>query len=822
VTWCWTRERQNHSQANLRTLLRYLSHTVRMPSDADSVADSVAAGADSAATLGPVTPILSPPGAAPPTAVARRQNPFLKRTRINLWRPPPLPWQTVVPLPSRDNHVSFLRIAGGAPEFELKITAAEGDGCRSCAAVRAAAARKAARLDGGPRITWETVPFVAKPPPRRRGGTDCGDAGGGVTLSGAEEAAAVDTGFAAAAAAVEEGVSEVAAAAVDGDTESAAEPTPHHVAVASIPALRGDFSHTSRPPGRTIPLSASALRAALAEARTRTPLPHQADIVARAALRAPIVTHLKWCMGLGKTEGAGRLTAGDALPHRPLLVWVTHNSLVAAAALVLSTAIQQAPGTWTEVHVVGFTEFTRICARAPRWLEGATAVVDEAHNFRNVTPSMVWDLEALARADFVVLLTGTPLQNDRDDLRGYLALTRLWTPAQAANAARPLPSPNALRTALASAAAAGRFSISCCDPRNDPALARCFPVLEDALVKVPMTWMDALLYVLKSAKSVTFGHLVIMGAKANSFDMLTRLMCNTSAKVDAMVADIPRLPKPQTIYSNFRERGSNMVMTALAERLPSLRQAAITGSTPTGERQGIQERFRRGLIDVLQVSEAAKEGIDLPNAKACQIMEEQLNEASKQQLRYRVQRFVGVADSADGTVGPPPAKRARKLAPVSDASDFGESGVASAASDPATSPAVQRRTVKIVQYISTFPDHPPTAAEADALRAHFRDTVLGARNAASCCPDDFDVVPLLQGHISALGGTKDEQLMMNNARKHAEIQPYLDVLDVLALQLQRCAVTHVTCRATSPKIRALNAPASAGIKVGEKRRRRDV
>ena len=97
---------------------------------------------------------------------------------------------------------------------------------------------------------------------------------------------------------------------------------------------------------------------------------------------------------------------------------------------------------WFEV--VGYTAFRSDLDNA-RALEMYNVVcLDEAHYFRNNTQGMKFAIDAIHSAKNVILLTGTPLVNDQEDIVGTLKLAdcdgvRDWEGEYAATGILPTP-----------------------------------------------------------------------------------------------------------------------------------------------------------------------------------------------------------------------------------------------------------------------------------------------------------------------------------------------------------------------------------------------
>lgn len=94
---------------------------------------------------------------------------------------------------------------------------------------------------------------------------------------------------------------------------------------------------------------------------------------------------------------------------------------------------------------------------------------------------------------------------------------------------------------------------------------------------------------------------------------------------------------PRTvIFSHFLDHG----LEAIRSRLPSyIRSAFITGSQPRGRRAEIVRAYNRGDLDVLFLSKAGGEGIDLKGTQQLILMESGWNQNSEKQVIGRAVRY---------------------------------------------------------------------------------------------------------------------------------------------------------------------------------------
>lgn len=577
----------------------------------------------------------------------------------------------------------------------------------------------------------------------------------------------------------------------------------HHVATAAWPPL-----HVAPPPSSPCfktaekVFYAKELRGALAAPKPRRPLPHQ-----RAALKmlesrslgasgdsvgvsrtAPKYILIKFAMGSGKTSLAAR--ALEVLPQtkRNVVVWVCTNTLVAQSVIELQRFSRQEPGTVTEFHVVGYSEFHRLCHDDPRCVEDATVIVDEAHYYRNLSAPMKHDVLCIQRAARVILLTGTPLVNDASEIWGTLALLGLRSPYDDVPEATPTPE-DLLALLLHPSVLVLEY-----DPRLDPVLKQRFPETVRETIRVEMSWLDVLSYKIKGQKNTKFGHVELCTSNTNAYRVASRTGCNTAAKTRAIVDYALEKERqrrlPGMVYSCFREKGLDLVSAELARRAAHLRKAELNGDTPGSVRQEMIDTANDGKVDVQLISEAAGVGTNFKGGFHWLVkMEPPSNEQEGSQVDNRIVRVdatpVLLAAIEAGTLDVPITskrkvtcgKRRREGVAVADVHSVSATATADAdevadtlqASQHDVSPDVdvKRETVTLAQFVSVFPQHPPTREEARALDAAFESYI----------PDHgVDIAADLVQYARDEETTVDERMVQQNAVKHAALCGLLDTM----------------------------------------------
>ncbi|MCH9716481.1 MAG: hypothetical protein K0U52_05270 [Gammaproteobacteria bacterium] len=427
---------------------------------------------------------------------------------------------------------------------------------------------------------------------------------------------------------------------------------------------------------------------------------------------------LYWAMGTGKTIGVLSVIESIQSAQHTQVIIVCANTILDYWA---NTVKRMATGR-ARYRIVGYTEFRRRCIVEEFIGPDDVVIIDEAHHYRNLTPSMIQDVEYMKQGAALFLLTGTPIVNSIDDLRGLCSMMDIpHDQYMLDNIPRLFGNQVSYYNPMA---------------HDLTFLKNHFPTLKRGLAKVPMTWRQTLEYVLEMKQSVTLGSVVIQSSKPNTYDIRSRLISNaprvgSSPKLKYVVRNLLGIDRyPQVVYSHFRAKGITGVLGELNKRDHGLVVQMLTGSTASGKRQQIIQDYNDGLTDVLMITDAAKEGVDLHGTKVLHLVEPHYNLQSECQTMTRVIRY---------------------------ATDL------------------QNEEVLVLKYVSTFPKSMDiTPKDRVKLESYFCKEYLRS----SSCP--FDVVAELWKYVQKLEKTVDEKYEWNNIVKHEQIKPYLK-------QLQSCS-----------------------------------
>lgn len=453
------------------------------------------------------------------------------------------------------------------------------------------------------------------------------------------------------------------------------------------------------------------------------PMLHQRVAVKEWTEKEPQTYMLNFSMGAGKTLCTIlMLSAMKPAPRRILIV--CSNTLIGHWIKEIGRTAQLEGET--TFCIQGYTDFRKTIGHERNHFirKYDVVVVDEAHYYRNLTPSMCGDVAALRDAKRLILLTGTVLQNDKEERHGMLYLMGLRGDESLAEAEKKL---SGVLFYYNPAEHGNSFTQS------------AYPKLVVHVERVPMAPAQTLEYLMSESKHTKIGPYTISTARCNSYNSLTRAISNTmssgdmSPKFERVIENITsgKYPGPHVVYSHYRPKGVETVERELKkhqkEKGAAFRTVLMTGSTPARERDEMIARFNRKEIDVFFITDAAREGIDLHGTGTMHLIEPHENVHSERQTQSRVARH-----------------NSHVALPTSE------------------------RQVIIVKYVSTFPAL--RASDKKELDAYFERT-YSLQSAQT-----FDIVKELDRMMKQAVETVDEQYERTNVEKARELQPWIDML----------------------------------------------
>lgn len=294
---------------------------------------------------------------------------------------------------------------------------------------------------------------------------------------------------------------------------------------------------------------------------------------------------------------------------------------------------------------------------------GKSVIVDEAHTLRNETNLNLEITHALGLAKRVMLLTATPVINYMNDLCVLVNIIKnssvLPTDIETFNAAyydsntNSIENPDILVKKL-------QNCISYYKPKNE---LIDYPEHTQEYIEVEMSY-DQLMEYKKYIKKYFFdvqldyrcagkGEYFVdfqdksHGRKKNFFLSGTRQLSNTlngdpsypkiKSLFDMTIKQFEQKLTPIIIYSNYLENGV-YPLTKLLER-SNVKYKTITGNTSEEKINFIVNDYNKRNIDVLLITSAGSESLDLKNTRIIHIMEPHWNESRITQVIGRAVRF---------------------------------------------------------------------------------------------------------------------------------------------------------------------------------------
>jgi superfamily II DNA or RNA helicase len=280
-------------------------------------------------------------------------------------------------------------------------------------------------------------------------------------------------------------------------------------------------------------------------------------------------------------------------------------------------------------------------------------IIDEAHNLRNETKDNMLLIAALELVQKIILLTATPVINYLNDLAVLVNIVQnraiLPTDIKTFNASYydemngTILNRDILIDKL-------KDSISYYDRKYE---SEDYPESDTIYMDVEMNneqldeyrfYMKKFLYdeiIGSQVYSIDFEN--INPRKKNFFLSGTRQLSNTIngssdfPKIQKMYKQIKKEAFPCVVYSNYLKNGV-FALTPLLER-DNITYKTITGDSTDEKIDRIVDYYNRGRYQVLLITSAGSESLDLKNTRQIHIMEPHWNESRIKQVIGRVIRY---------------------------------------------------------------------------------------------------------------------------------------------------------------------------------------
>ena len=314
-----------------------------------------------------------------------------------------------------------------------------------------------------------------------------------------------------------------------------------------------------------------------------------------------------------------------------------------------------------------FTKIKTILKEDLAFLAEKSIIVDEAHTLRNETSNNLMIIHAISLSNRVLLLTATPVINYLNDLCVLINIAKdgtvLPTDIESFNAAYY----NSRTNSIENPDVLVKKMSDCISYYDHYKNTKDYPSYSTEYVEVEMIY-DQLMEYKKYIKKYFFDvqlefrgmgkgeYFVDFGdtysRKKNFFLSGTRQLSNTlngdpdypKIKAMHMMIEEQRGDKllPMVVYSNYLENG----VYALTKRLErsGIRYKTITGNTSDEKINFIVNDYNKGKIDILLITSAGSESLDLKNTRVIHIMEPHWNESRIKQVIGRAIRYKSHSD----------------------------------------------------------------------------------------------------------------------------------------------------------------------------------
>ena len=284
-----------------------------------------------------------------------------------------------------------------------------------------------------------------------------------------------------------------------------------------------------------------------------------------------------------------------------------------------------------------------------------SVIIDEAHNLRNETKDNMMVISALSMVKKIILLTATPVINYLTDLSVLINIIQnkavLPTDIRTFNAAYYDESSNTVinRDILFNKL---KNCISYYDKTNKNV---DYPTSQTISINIEMNSRqldEYLLYIKKFLYDQSDGHSSlnfkidfenINPRKKNFFLSGTRQLSNTLhgssdfPKILQIFDYIKKGPFPIVVYSNYLKNGV-LALSPLME-INSITYKTINGNTSNEKISRIVDAYNEGKYQVLLITSAGSESLDLKNTRQVHIMEPHWNESRIKQVIGRTIRY---------------------------------------------------------------------------------------------------------------------------------------------------------------------------------------
>lgn len=302
----------------------------------------------------------------------------------------------------------------------------------------------------------------------------------------------------------------------------------------------------------------------------------------------------------------------------------------------------------SKIQIITYQKAIRSIINKQLTFENYSIIVDEAHHLRTSTKLLTILIGECIKAKKIVLLTGTIFYNNLTDLSVLVNIIKKNEILPETNKefkffywdeTYEIPTNiNTLKERI-------QDTISYYKKPQDSH----YPLSETIYINIDMAnaQISEYRHYLKKILSLDniqhIDYSILDKRKVNNFLNVTRQLSNTLEnssdfpKIISIFEHIKLHPKPVIVYSNFLKNGILPLTTHLSNF--KITYGIYFGEQTEEKRNKIIDNYNHGFIDVLLITSAGSESLDLKNTRFIHIMEPHWNESKINQIIGRAIRY---------------------------------------------------------------------------------------------------------------------------------------------------------------------------------------
>ncbi len=301
----------------------------------------------------------------------------------------------------------------------------------------------------------------------------------------------------------------------------------------------------------------------------------------------------------------------------------------------------------SKVEFFSFKKIKNYLSKDITIFDDKSIIVDEAHHLRTATRDNLLIISALGSAYKVLLLTATPVINYLNDLAVLVNVAKkenvLPTEKNVFNFLYfddqnfKILNEELLQERISDSISYYQMPISKYYPRFDTVHKKV--IMNEEQIEEYSKYVRKITDSLIDDLDIE----LLRPKKKNFFLNVTRQLSNTVngstdfPKIKDVYNIVLRGPFPCIVYSNYLKNGIFPVIKLVATR--NLKFKVITGKTSNDKIEEVVNDYNQGLLDVLFLSSAGSESLDLKNTRQIHLLEPHWNEAKLRQVIGRAIRF---------------------------------------------------------------------------------------------------------------------------------------------------------------------------------------